>query len=110
MRHFQIPLVSPDAELVESSHLRLKHAKEMLDTDPSQFMYSGEVTQFQSINIVSDLPSSVLEFLCAIRPKVDHAEKPFIKVERGCSCLFFSLSVLRISNCVCRPSFIYREG
>ena len=39
----QIPLVAPDAELVESAHVRLRHAKDMLDTDPSQFMYSGEV-------------------------------------------------------------------
>ncbi len=41
----RIPLTSPDSALVEASHVRLKHAKELLDVDPSQFMYSGEVSQ-----------------------------------------------------------------
>ncbi|TRY73257.1 hypothetical protein TCAL_07893 [Tigriopus californicus] len=38
----EIPLTSPDLELSESSHIRLKHAKDLLDVDPLQFMYSGE--------------------------------------------------------------------
>ena len=42
----RIPLTSPDSELVEASHVRLKHAKELLDVDPTQFMYSGEVSEF----------------------------------------------------------------
>ena len=40
----RIPLTSPDSELVDASHVRLKHAKELLDVDPTQFMYSGEVS------------------------------------------------------------------
>ena len=40
----RIPLTSPDSELVEASHVRLKHAKELLDVDATQFMYSGEVS------------------------------------------------------------------
>lgn len=44
-----IPLTSPDAQLLESSHTRIKHAKELLDTDPSQFMYSGEVSVFPAL-------------------------------------------------------------
>ena len=39
-------MTSPDSELVEASHVRLKHAKELLDVDPTQFMYSGEVSEF----------------------------------------------------------------
>ena len=46
----RIPLTSPDSELVEASHVRLKHAKELLDVDPTQFMYSGEVSRLQTIS------------------------------------------------------------
>eukprot|EP00095_Tigriopus_kingsejongensis_P005577 maker-scaffold12_size759060-snap-gene-5.13 protein:Tk05577 transcript:maker-scaffold12_size759060-snap-gene-5.13-mRNA-1 annotation:"hypothetical protein CGI_10027868" len=35
-------MASPDLELTESAHIRLKHAKDLLDVDPMQFMYSGE--------------------------------------------------------------------
>ena len=40
-----IPLSSPDLELDEHAHMRLKHAKEMLDADPDQFVYKGKVTE-----------------------------------------------------------------
>ncbi len=40
----RIPVTAPDAQLVENAHVRLKHAKEMLDADASQFMYAGEVS------------------------------------------------------------------
>ncbi|CAB4064887.1 unnamed protein product [Lepeophtheirus salmonis] len=38
----KIPLTSPEAELVDSTHARLKHAKEMLDSSASDYQYSGQ--------------------------------------------------------------------
>ena len=64
----RIPLTSPDSELVEASHVRLKHAKELLDVDPTQFMYSGEVSLVLSpsfadlilfIGVPTNFPSKV---------------------------------------------------
>ena len=42
----RIPIASPDvaSELTSTSHVRIKHAKELLDVDPKEFVYSGEVT------------------------------------------------------------------
>ncbi len=52
-----IPPASPDVDGAPSasssssttsaslSHLRLKHAREMLDSDPDQFVYAGEVRE-----------------------------------------------------------------
>ena len=42
----RIPIASPDvaSELSSTSHVRIKHAKELLDVDPKEFVYSGEVT------------------------------------------------------------------
>ena len=68
----RIPLTSPDSELVEASHVRLKHAKELLDVDPTQFMYSGEVSPILSpsfadlilfIEVPTNFPSKVA-FIC----------------------------------------------
>ena len=41
----RIPIASPDvaSELTSTSHVRIKHAKELLDVDPKEFVYSGEV-------------------------------------------------------------------
>ena len=44
----RIPLASPDvaSEQSSASHVRIKHAKQLLDIDPKEFVYSGEVGQY----------------------------------------------------------------
>ena len=53
-------MTSPDSELVEASHVRLKHAKELLDVDATQFMYSGEVSMSSQVCFLGFLVMDIL--------------------------------------------------
>lgn len=50
----RIPLASPDvaSEQSSASHVRIKHAKQLLDIDPKEFVYSGE-------RIIRGIPADV---------------------------------------------------
>ena len=52
---FASPDVAPAAELASTSHVRIKHAKELLDVDPKQFVYSGEVRGYSNPIVIATI-------------------------------------------------------
>lgn len=55
----KIPVTAPDADFFEPTKVKLRHAEEMLNVEPTQFVYSGKVSvnakyvQRTSLNIVA---------------------------------------------------------